>query len=69
MADNVITIRLARPKAEIEARAKPNINAWVNQLIERALGPQRVDWAEHFERKSRTRRFPYRSDAVRRAER
>jgi hypothetical protein len=69
MADNVITIRLRRPKAEIEARAKPNLNAWINQLIERALGPRPVDWEKHFERKSRTRRFRYRSDALRRAER
>ena len=67
MASNVITIRLQRPKAEIEAKAKPNINAWVNKLIEGALGPPPVDWAEHFERKSRTRRFRYRSDAVRQA--
>lgn len=67
MANNVLTIRLQRPKAEIQARARPNVNAWVNKLIERALGPPTADWAEHFARKSRTRRFRYRSDAVRQA--
>jgi len=65
MTSNTITIRLRRPKAEIEAVAKPNVNAWVNKLIERALAPPAVDWKEHFERKSRTRRFRYRSDEVR----
>ena len=66
---NTITIRLRRPKAEIEAAAKPNINAWVNKLIEQALAPRRVDWNEHFEHKSKKRRFRYRSDEVRREQR
>jgi len=66
---NTITIRLRRPKTEIEAVAKPNVNAWVNKLIEQALGPQRVDWNQHFDRKSKQRRFRYCSDAVRREER
>lgn len=69
MTANTITIRLRRPKTEIEAVAKPNVNAWVNKLIEQALGPQRVDWNQHFDRKSKQRRFRYCSDAVRREER
>ena len=67
MEENVITIRLRRPRAEVEAKAKPNINAWVNKLIENALGPPSVDWDRHFARKSKTRRFRYQSDAVREA--
>jgi hypothetical protein len=66
---NTITIRLRRPKTEIDAVAKPNVNAWVNKLIEQALGPRRADWNEHFNRKSRQRRFRYRSDEVRREQR
>jgi hypothetical protein len=69
VTSNTITIRLRRPKAIIEAAAKPNVNAWVNELIERALAPKPVDWKEHFERKSRTRRFRYRSDEVRQQQR
>jgi hypothetical protein len=42
---------------EIEATAKPNVNAWVNQLIEHALGPRKVDWNEHFDRPSSGRTF------------
>jgi hypothetical protein len=65
VTSDTITIRLRRPKAEIEAAARPNVNAWVNKLIERALAPPTVDWKEHFERKSQVRRFRYRSDEVR----
>ena len=65
---NTITIRLRRPKAEIEAKAKPNLNAWVNQLIEQALGPRNADWNEHFDRPSSGRRF-HSSSKVKRAER
>ena len=43
MKSNVITVRLQRPKAEIQARARPNLNAWINQLIEQALGPRSAD--------------------------
>ena len=68
MTRNTITIRLRRPKAEIEAKAKPNLNAWVNQLIEQALGPQSADWNEHFDRPSSGRSFHYSSE-VKRAER
>ena len=46
-----ITIRLRRTKAEIKARAKPNINAWINRLIEEALEPKRADWEERCEEK------------------
>ncbi len=45
-----ITVRLRRRKSELKAKAKPNINAWINDLIEQALGPKRVDWNEHFQR-------------------
>ncbi len=65
-----ITIRLHnRSKAEIKARAKPNLNAWVNSLIENALGPKRVDWDEVFERRKGTKPVRYCSDEVRRASR
>jgi hypothetical protein len=69
MTSNTITVRLRRPKSEIEAAAKPNVNAWVNELIERALGPRRADWNEHFERKSKQRRFRFRATEMRREER
>ncbi len=65
---NTITIRLRRPRAEIEAKAKPNLNAWVNKLIEQAIGPRNVDWNEHFDRPPSARKFRY-SAQVRRAER
>ena len=68
VTSNTITIRLRRPKAEIEAKAKPNLNAWVNQLIEHALGPRSVDWNEHFDRPSSGRKFSYAAQ-VSRAER
>jgi hypothetical protein len=70
-----ITIRLKRPKAEIEARANPNVNAWMNRLIDQALGPRAVDWNEFFDRQARQavkRRFKKiaaTSDEVRRASR
>src|SRR5947199_5905239 len=57
VTSNTITVRLRRPKAEIEAAAKPNVNAWVNKLIEHALGPCGVDWNEHFDRRSSGRKF------------
>ena len=69
MTSNTITVRLKRPKAEIEAAAKPNVNAWVNKLIEQALGPREVDWAAHFNRKSKQRRFHYRASEMRKSER
>jgi hypothetical protein len=69
MSENIITIRLRRPKAEIEAIAKPNVNAWVNQLIEKALGPRSTDWNDHFNQPSSGRRFRYRADEIRGASR
>jgi hypothetical protein len=69
MTSNTITVRLKRRKAEIEAAAKPNVNAWVNKLIEQALGPRQADWAEHFKRKSKQRRFRYRATEMRQRER
>jgi hypothetical protein len=39
VASDTITIRLRRLRAEIEAKANPNLNARVNQLIEQAMGP------------------------------
>ena len=63
-----ITIRLRRPKGEIEGNAKPNLNAWVNQFIEQAIGPRNTDWNEHFDRPSSGKKFRYRSQ-VKRAER
>jgi hypothetical protein len=69
MTSNTITVRLRRPKAEIEAAAKPNVNAWVNNLIEQALGPRKVDWDEHFKRKAKTRPCRYTADVVRESER
>jgi hypothetical protein len=69
VTSNTITVRLRRPKAEIEAAAKPNVNAWVNKLIEQALGPRPADWNEHFDRKSKQRRFRYRASQMRRVER
>jgi hypothetical protein len=69
VTSNTITIRLRRPKAEVEAAAKPNVNGWVNKLIEHALGPRLVDWNEHFDRKSKQRRFRYRATETRQGER
>ena len=43
MKSNVITVRLRVSRAEIQARAKPNLNAWINQLIEQALGPRSAE--------------------------
>ncbi len=59
VTSNTITVRLRRPKAEIQAKAKPNVNAWVNRLIEEALGEPKVDWNEHFDRPSTGRKFSY----------
>jgi hypothetical protein len=57
VTSNTITIRLRRPRAEVEAHARPNVNAWVNKLIEQAIGPRKLDWNEHFDRPSSGRRF------------
>jgi hypothetical protein len=68
VTSNTITIRLRRPKAEIEAAARPNVNAWVNKLIEAALGPRPADWNEHFDRKSKQHRFRRRASEMWRSE-
>jgi hypothetical protein len=43
-----ISIRPHRPglKAELARKAKPNVNAWLNDLIERELAAQSNDWRE-----------------------
>jgi len=66
---NTITIRLRRSKAEIQAKAKPNINSWVNRLIEQALGPKKIDWNEHFDNLGDGTVTHYMSDEVRRSSR
>jgi hypothetical protein len=33
-------------KAELARKAKPNVNAWLNDLIERELAAQPSDWRE-----------------------
>ncbi len=66
---NTITVRLRRSKAEVLAKAKPNVNAWVNHLIDQALGPSQPDWDEHYERLAGRKAVRYRSDEVRRANR
>jgi hypothetical protein len=67
-----ITIRLRRPKRELQAKAKPNVNSWVNDLIDRALGPQEAqsaDWDAHFARRRTRKPAHYRSDEIRRTSR
>jgi len=46
-----ISIRV-RPglKAELARRAKPNINAWMNNLIERELAAEQTDWRDILQR-------------------
>jgi hypothetical protein len=43
-----ISLRPRRPglKAELARKARPNINAWLNDLIERELAAQPNDWRE-----------------------
>jgi hypothetical protein len=38
--------RRAGLKAELARKAKPNVNAWLNDLIERELAAQPNDWRE-----------------------
>ena len=47
-----ISIRPHRPglKAELVRKAKPSINAWLNDLIERELAAKPRDWREILER-------------------
>jgi len=54
MSEN-ISIRPRRRglKAELTLRAKPNVNAWLNDLIERELAAQHNDWREILNRPRR----------------
>lgn len=54
---STITVRLRRPKAEIAAKAKPNVNAWINDLIEQALGPRRAHSNQRIDRPSAARKL------------
>lgn len=51
-----IVFRPRRRKSEIKQRAGSNVSRYLNRLIEQDLAPRSVDWAEHFERKARSRR-------------
>ena len=65
-----ITIRLRRPKREVLAKAKPNVNAWVNDLIDQALGASDPDWDAFFERRKRHKPVRYGlGDEIRRLQR
>jgi hypothetical protein len=64
-----ISIRLRRSKAELEAVARPNVNAWVNDLIDQALEPTRTNWDAHFERRRKRKPAFYAADEVRKASR
>lgn len=66
---NTITVRLRRPKKEILARAKPNLNAWINNLIDDALGPKKVDWDEHFAWRDEQKPVRYMCDELRKLNR
>jgi hypothetical protein len=48
-----ITIRPRIPKAELQRRAGGNVNRWVNNLIEKAIARQSVDWNEFFDQPRR----------------
>src|SRR3989442_15572022 len=40
-----LSIRLAKAKKDrIRKQAKPNINAWINAVLDRALKEKTVDW-------------------------
>jgi len=63
-----ITIRPKRSKAELVRASGGNLNAWINALIESALGPRQVDWKAHFDRPATGRQFRHEGvDAVRSA--
>jgi hypothetical protein len=65
----MVTIRLRRKKSELRAKAKPNLNAWINGLIDQALGPRLADWNEHFDNQRAGTFKRYVSDEVRRLSR
>jgi hypothetical protein len=64
-----ITVRLRRSKAELQAKAKPNLNAWVNDLIDQALGPKSIDWDAHFKWRKKQKPVRYCADEIRNADR
>jgi hypothetical protein len=64
MKSNVITVRLRRPKAEIQAQARPNLNAWINQLIEQALVPRSAEQSAQKAAKEAKRRVARTSPAA-----
>ena len=64
-----ITIRLKRSKSELRAKAKPKLNAWVNNLIENALAGDEPDWEAAFKRRATHAPVRYIDLAMRRAER
>jgi hypothetical protein len=66
---NTITVRLRRPKSELQSKAKPNLNAWINDLIDRELGPRKADWNAVFERRKKGKPAFYCADEVRKASR
>ncbi len=66
---NTITVRLKRSKAEILAKARPNVNAWVNGLIDQALGPADSNWEEHYRWLAGRKPVRYRSDEIRKLNR
>lgn len=68
--NETITVRPNRPKAELVRAANGNLNRWINDLIEAALGPRSVDWNAHLDRPSTGRKFRHAAvDAVRQASR
>ena len=47
----VLSIRVDKEKRRrIAQQAKPNVNAWINRLIDAALAKPDADWPGHFER-------------------
>jgi hypothetical protein len=40
----------AEKRARVREQAKPNVNAWLNRLIDAALTPPDTDWPAHFKR-------------------
>ena len=65
-----ITIRLRRPKADVKRHAKPNLNAYINNLIDADMAkPRKADWDAHYARLKTRKPCFYRADEVRAANR
>lgn len=65
-----ISLRPKRPKAELVRASGGNLNGWINDLIESALGPRAVDWNSHFDRPYTGRKFRHEAvDRLRKANR